>query len=409
MTDPGRIAARGAAWAGGAAAVRLLARAAALYVLARELPTDEFGLAVLVLAITAVAAAGADLGMGVLAVQRRDVDERRALRLAATGGVLAAVALAPVAPALGAVGALVQVAAIGLPLAGAATALRTRLARRLAFSGIARFDSLLALLLAGAQIAFALAGFGAWSVVFAEIGTAAAACAVWGTVAPAPREGKAGGLSGDGLRVVATRAADLIGDRFDRLVLAARLGPTAVGYYGFSFQHAFFAPLQAAPIAEQVGLPVLSRERSAAGTYLRLTRAYALLVVGASVALFHAAPWIVETLYPERWKTAVWPMQVLCVAAAITGLNSQPGLLWLALGRVRLRMTWSLVNAPLLFVFVWIGSEWGVLGISRALVLRHALATVAAQEVTRRVAGVSWPAYLFAIAPAAGVALLFLV
>jgi len=250
MTDLKRIARGGALWAGGASLVRLGIRAAAIYVLARELATDEFGLAVLVLAVTAVATAGADLGMGVVAVQRADVDERRALRLALLGGALAALALWVVAPALGALGALVQVAAFALPFAGVAAALRTRLARRLAFRDLARYDALLALLLGGGQIGFALLGFGAWSVVWAEIATAAAGCALWYAAAPRPGDGRDRALSADGLRIVATRAADLLADRFDRLVLAARLGPTAVGYYGFGFQHAFFAPLQAGPIAE---------------------------------------------------------------------------------------------------------------------------------------------------------------
>ncbi|MHC4939825.1 MAG: oligosaccharide flippase family protein [Planctomycetota bacterium] len=411
MTDLSRIAARGVAWTAGAALVRLLVRLGALVVLARELGTEEFGLAVLVLAITAIAIAGSDFGMGVVAVQRREVDEKRALRFALLGGLAAAVVLWLIAPLLGPLGRYVQVAALALPPAGAATALRARLARRLAFSDLALFDALLAVILAGGQIVFALQGHGAWSVVWAEIGTAVAGCVIWMMAAPSAAQGD-GSLSADGLRVVGTRAADLIGDRLDRLILGARLGPTAVGYYGFAFQHAFFVPLQAGPIAEQVGLPVLSRlqddRKSLVRTYLDLTRAYALMIVAASVLLYLLAPALLASLYPERWQTAVWPLRILCVGAACAGLNSQPGLLWLALGRVRLRLVWSLLNAPLLFAFVWVGSRWGVVGVSTALTIRHALATIATQEITRRVAGVPWSGYLRAVAPALALCALFL-
>ena len=259
MTDLRRIAVRGVLWTGGASLVRLVVRLAALVVLARELKTDEFGLAVLVLTFTALAQATSDLGMGVVAVQRRDVDERRALRLAILGGVVAAAALAGIATFTGALAPLLRFAAIALPLAGAATALRARMARRLAFADLAMFDSLLAVLLAGGQIVFALLRFGAWSVVWAEIATAAAGCVVWFILAPPASVGRDRKLSADGVRIVATRTADLLGDRFDRLVLGARVGATAVGYYGFALQHAFFVPLQAAPIAEQVAFPILSR------------------------------------------------------------------------------------------------------------------------------------------------------
>jgi O-antigen/teichoic acid export membrane protein len=412
MTDLRGIAVRGVMWSGGASLVRLAVRLAALVVLARELGTEQFGLAVLVLTITALANAGADFGMGVVAVQRHAVDERRVLRLALLGGFAAAGVLWGIAPFLGRLGPLIQVAAFALPLAGAATALRARLARRLAFADLARFDALLAVLLAGGQIGFALLGYGAWAVVWAEIGAAGAGCVIWAVAAPQAAGGTDRALSGDGLRIVATRAADLLGDRFDRLVLGARLGPTAVGYYGFALQHAFFVPLQAGPIAEQVGLPILRRlqgNRAAlVKTYLTLTRAYATLIVAASVLLYLLAPWLVEALYPERWKTAVWPLRILCVGAAVSGLNSQPGLLWLALGCVRLRLIWSLVNAPLLFAFIWLGSRWGVVGVSIALTVRHALATIATQEISRRVAGVGWRDYLAAVAPAVLIALLFL-
>jgi O-antigen/teichoic acid export membrane protein len=104
-------------------------------------------------------------------------------------------------------------------------------------------------------------------------------------------------------------------------------------------------------------------------------------------------------LYPARWGAAVVPMQKLCIAAAAAGLNSDPGLVWLALGRTRLRLTWSLANLIVIVPVVVIGTHRGIEGVALALAARSLVATVVAQIITRRVAGVSHLGYLRALLP----------
>jgi O-antigen/teichoic acid export membrane protein len=83
-------AARRGAFSGLAAqAVQVAAQFVSLWFLARHLSASEFGEAGLALAVVGLVGVGADLGMGVLVVQRREIDVARARLLAIGAGFLA--------------------------------------------------------------------------------------------------------------------------------------------------------------------------------------------------------------------------------------------------------------------------------------------------------------------------------
>jgi PST family polysaccharide transporter len=159
------------------------------------------------------------------------------------------------------------------------------------------------------------------------------------------------------------------------------------------------------PLAEQVALPILSRLRddraALARAYLGLTRLLALAIIPAAALLWVVAPWLVDAIYPGRWSAAVPALRALCIAAAAAGLNSDPGLLWIALGRLRVRLFWSIGNLAALVPVLWIGTRWGVTGVAYALAARSLVATAAAQAITHRLADVGHGAYARALLPGA--------
>jgi PST family polysaccharide transporter len=212
--------------------------------------------------------------------------------------------------------------------------------------------------------------------------------------------GSGGGLLPDGLRIVGTRLFDSWFAQADRLLVGRRLGSAVLGYYGFAARHALLPLQHLLPVADQVALPVLARLRGAelVGAYLSLTRLLALAILPFSAALSWIAPWLVDTLFPG-WQPAVPALRALCVAAAAAGLNSDPGILWLALGRTRLRLFWSAANLVALAGVVWVGTRHGITGVAYALAARSLVATVAGQAISRRVAGVPHGGYLRALLP----------
>ncbi len=399
--------------------VQVAAHFVGLWLLARYLTEAEFGLAVMVAVASGLLGSGSDLGMGVVALQREGCDDRRAFRLSMSGGAGAAALLALGAPLIArafdapaSLVPLLRAAAPALLLAGLASTARARLGRDLSFGTLAFVDACVAIFAAYRRVRFAQQGYGAWSIVLGDLYAAVLGAAALWLLAPRAKAGPSADLAADGARVVGTRAADACFAQADRFAVGRGLGEGALGLYGFAMQHAMALVSQLGPVVEQVALPLFVRiERASLGrAYLALTRIYALAVIPASALLWVAAAPLVEWLYPARWSEAVPPLRALCVAAACVGLNSHPGLVWIALGKMRLRMQWSLWNLLALALVLLVGIRHGAVGVAYALAARSLLATAVAQGITRRVAGVSHIDYLRALWPgaAAGTAIVAL-
>ncbi len=401
---------RGSIWLSAARAVQVGAQLISLLVLARYLDKSEFGLAGMAAIASAVFGAGADLGMGVLGVQREDPDERRVAQFSLLGGVLTAGLLFLCAPLLARVFgegpdliSLMRAAAPALVCAGIIAAARARLARRLAFERMAGLDMQLAIVAAAGRIGFAMQGFGAWAIVLGDlVGVSTATLGFW-LAAGRPQPGRPGPLLRDGLHIVGTRLADVLFGQIDRFFIAVRFGAGALGLYAFSYPHAMAVIQHGSPVAEQVALPWLSRTREDRDAFLAaygsITRLFALVALPFATLLWVVAPELIDLLYPARWQEAVPVLRALCVAAFAAGLNSHPGIVWLALGRMRLRLAWSLVNVALLSVALPLFAGDWLLAIPYTLAVRSVVASAVAQAYTRRLTGFPHLRYLFCLVP----------
>jgi len=401
---------RGGIWLSAAKAIQLAAQLGSLLVLARYLDKAEFGLASMTALVIAVFGAGADLGMSVLGVQREQPDERRVALLSLAAGAVTCsmvVLLAPLFTSLFGEGSeltsLLRAGALALLCAGITGSARARMARRLAFERMAGMDIEMALVGAAARIGFAMQGFGAWSIVLGDLlGYSTAALGFW-LAAGRPQPGKPGPLLRDGLHIVGTRLADVLFGQVDRFYIAVRYGASSLGLYTFAYPHAMAAIQHGSPVAEQIALPWFSTTRTnrqeLQDAYASVTRIFALIALPFATLVWVIAPQLIDLLYPARWQEAVPVLRALCVAAFCAGLNSQPGILWLALGRVRLRFAWALVNLALLAVVLpTVAGNW-LLAVPYTLAVRSLLASVVAQAYTRRMIGFPHVRYLFCLAP----------
>lgn len=389
---------------------------AALLLLARLLGGAEFGVAALVTVVVALLSAGADAGMGVVLVQRPGTDDRRAAALALGASLLlfasASALAAPLRNLLRAppgFDALLRLGAGMLPFAGLASVLRARLARALDFRRIFLAETATVLLAGALRVAFAWRGMGAAALVLGDLVAAALGALLLLALAPGASRGSPPRLD-EGLRIVGTRVVDAAIGQTDRFFIGRFLGAHALGLYAFAWQHAMFGAQRAAPVAEQVALPVLAREspEGRVREYLRLTRWNALLLLPAAALVGGFAPEIVSWLYPARWQEAVPALRALSVAAAAAALNSHPGLLWLAARETRLRLRWSAANLVFFALLLAVAARFGLVAAALAVALRCLLAAAVAQLLTRRVAGVPHCDYLRALLPgaAAGLAVL---
>lgn len=386
-------------------AVQLACQLGSLVVLAHYLDKGAFGLAGMAGVFIVVLASTADLGMGVLGVQREHPNERRIAAWGWGGGAGAALVLylgAPFAATLFGAGEDL----VGLMRAGAAMPLcagilataRARLARRLAYERMAVLDMQIAVVAAAGRIGFAMQGYGAWSIVLGDLMAGILGTLGFWLLAPRPETGRPGPLLRDGLHVVATRMADTVFGQLDRFFVGIGFGTSALGLYSFAYPHAMAVVRHGSPVAEQTAFPWFSRLRGAelANAYAKLTRLFALIALPFATAVWIGAPTLIDWIYPERWQEAVPILRGLCVAAFCAGLNSFPGLVWLALGRMRLRMIVSIVNVVVLAaVLPWVAFDT----IPYVLALRSLVATIVGQIITKRLIGLSHARYVFELVP----------
>ncbi|MHC4339174.1 MAG: oligosaccharide flippase family protein [Planctomycetota bacterium] len=386
-------------------------------ILAGYLDKEEIGLAAMVLVVTGVFGVAADWGMGLVSIQRAGIDDRRVTGIAATAGLCSALCIGLPAPWIATLFGepeglvpLLRAGAVALLIAGLAATARARIQRSLSFGRLFSLDLAVELVRATARVWLAVQGLGAWSIVLGDLLALAMGTALAWILAPGMQSGDRRDVAADGTRIVGARGADACFVQADRFAIGSGLGTGAVGLYSFAYQHTLMAVQRLTAVAEQVALPIFSRlqedDDALASAYLTLTRTFALLVLPAAALLWVLAPWLVDLLYPERWRQAVPVLRALCVTAAAVGINSHPGLVWIAKGRLRLRLVWSAVNLPLLVPFLVVGLQFGVEGVAHAIALRHLLATAVAQELTRRIAGVRHRGYLVALSPAAALAAL---
>jgi len=405
-----RSAIRGASWGLLGQGIQVLLGFGGLLVLSRLLDERDFGLAGMVFVVCGMAGVAADWGMHVVCVQRREVDADHAARIALSAGAACALLVALGAPLLArvfgepeALTPLLRTGALLLLFSGAAAVPRARLARGLRFRTLVSLDVAIALAAFALRILLAESGFGAWALVLGDICAALGGTAAAWLLAGRSGTGTDRDLARDGARIVGTRAADACFLQADRFFVGSFLGAGALGFYGFAIQHTLGPLRRVTQVAEQVALPIFSRlqtNRAAlARAYLGLTRTFALLVIPSAVLGWFLAPTLVGALYPDRWLAAVPAMRALCIAAACAGVNSDPGLVWLALGRMRMRLGWAIANLGAILILLPAGLGFGVVGVAYALALRSLAAAVAGQIVTRRVAGVAHGAYLRALVP----------
>ncbi|MEE8105675.1 MAG: oligosaccharide flippase family protein [Planctomycetota bacterium] len=417
--DLKRAAIRGGAFTLAAQGVQIAAQVGALIVLAQLLRPSQFGLAVMATVILSIATVAADFGVSVLVVQRRELSPRRALRIGLGTGVLIALFLLLFlvlfeVPMRG----LLTLGAFGIAVAGVGATARGCLERELKFARIAGLEALLAVAVALIKVDLAQRGAGAAAIVCGDaIGAGLYATAMLlaaqGSIGPKD-PGPRSPVYRDGGRIVGMRMFDTGFGQMDRFLIGSlHSGIAMLGIYGFAYQHAMFLAARLGPVTERVALPLLSRLReqpaALADAYRALTRVHSLALTGPALLLYALAPTLVDWLYPERWSDAVPAMQALCLAAAAHGLNSRPGLLWIALGHIRMRFLWSVVNLGVTAVILWFAVPHGLEATAYALAARSTAATVVAQWLTHRVApSIRHADYLRAIAPAAALTTLLL-
>ena len=157
----------------------------------------------------------------------------------------------------------------------------------------------------------------------------------------------------------------------DLLIGGRMLGASLLGFYSVPRNLILQIQGMVNPVITRVGFPLIASiqddKEKVKQVYLKTMNATASINAPIYVAVAVFAPEIVLLLLGQKWSDSIPLLRVLAIWGLLRSFGSPVGVLLLGLGRVSLSVKW---NASLFLIVppvVWIGSQWGAIGMAWAM------------------------------------------
>lgn len=421
-------AARGVVWLGSSTVVVSLLRLIVGAILARLLTPDEFGIVGAALIAAGLIGTVANHGLLLTVVQRLDLEQRHrdtAFVMAAVGGVAAAIVMLILAPWVESVFGIEGVAEVLralslMPLMDSLAMMSNAvLQRNLEFSYLARIQIVSYVLgYAVVGIAAAVAGAGAWALVYGALGQVFISMLLQMVKAPPswPRQVRWDALT-DLVRVSfgfsLGAVAFFTSQRVDDFGVGRWLGSEALGLYGRAYQLMSEPADKVGQVLAQVLFPAMSKIQSQTA---RLANAaitgaglVALVMLPASLAAAILAEEVILVLLGGQWTEAIVPFRILAFGMLFRTSFNLSEAVSKATGAVYRRAWRQWFYALLVFVSVFVGHQFGLNGVAFGVAFAMALNFFLMAGLALKLINETWSTFLQAHLPAMRLAALVVV
>ncbi|MDA7429629.1 lipopolysaccharide biosynthesis protein [Primorskyibacter aestuariivivens] len=258
-------------------------------------------------------------------------------------------------------------------------------------------------------VALALNGFGVWSLVWGQLaGSLFATLAFWMVCDWRPsrqfdRDAVARVMRYGGSMIGVELIGALRGN-IDYGFVGRALGAGALGLYTMAYRLPELVIRTLNGAVGNVVHPVLVGLRDNPDQtreyYLTYLRFIALLTLPMGIGMAVISEAFVLSFYGARWSGAVFPMQAVSVALAVSSVGYAPGVLYKALNRPDILRNLSFAKLPVLVVVLWSAVGWGINGVAVAQVGLALFYVTLDSVVAGRFAGISLAAMMRALWPA---------
>lgn len=353
---------------------------ASTVVVIRLLNPEAYGLMAIVSVVISVLSNIAELGIGASVVQAReigrdDMGKISGLILIVNGALFLALVLA--APLFSmAYGdpkltALIQVAAITLPITSIVTIQQALAQRELDFKWLAWVELSTIVITTAVTFVLAWSGFGVWALVLGSVANSVARAVVVlqrGFVRPTFNLAGVGNYLKLGVGVTVGRLVWQLVYQTDVLIGARVLGTGPIGAYSVSL-HLATLPLQKImQTINQIALPAVARlQDEPERLRLRMIDAIRLLTVVSIPALWGlsaVSPELVAVVLGPKWTEAVLPIQLIALVAPLRMISATFATAAVGVGKIRLDIRNNIQTAIILPLCFYIGTFWGVTGLA---------------------------------------------
>ncbi|WP_324012300.1 lipopolysaccharide biosynthesis protein [Microbacterium sp. JZ37] len=383
-------AARGGAVTMLAQAARIIIQMLQVFILARLIAPESYGLVAMATAFTGIAGILRDFGLSTAALRRVDLSAQQRTNLfwlnTASGVVLAGIIFAlswPIAAFYGETElvTLVQWVSLAYVMSGATTQFRVAISRDLRFRALAMCDvlpSIVALLLA---VPVALAGYSLAALVVLQLALPAtdllcsAILARWRPGLPRRAPGMRDLLS-FGVSFAFTQLLSYATRNVDTVIIGRLWGASPLGLYNRAFQLSVVPINQINAPMTKVALPVLARvvdepERLMRGLRSAQLVACYLTATGLCIAAGLSEP-LIEVLLGPGWSGAAPLFAILALSSVFRSIQQIANWLQVAKGSARSLLMSNLIGQPVIILLIALGIPWGVVGVAAGSVIGYA-------------------------------------
>jgi O-antigen/teichoic acid export membrane protein len=183
-------------------------------------------------------------------------------------------------------------------------------------------------------------------------------------------------------------------DNVDYFVVGKRLGAVALGFYERAFR---LMDLAVVEVSVKQGAVLFSAFSRLQDSRSRLLAAYNKVMLTISLATYPlffglviVAPSFIHVVFGEKWLPSVVPLQIMCLAGVMRVQLQVASTLINAMGKVSGEIWQRAAALLLLAIGCWVGSQWGIVGVSAAVTVVAMILTSSLTCYLGRITGLTW-------------------
>lgn len=374
-----------------AQAARIVIQMLQVFIFARLVAPESYGLMAMATAFTGIAGILRDFGLSTAALRQRDLSQQQRTNLfwlnAALGAFLAVAVFSlswPISwfyvePDLV---VLVQWVSLAYLLSGITAQFRVAITRELRFKALAVCDVVPAVGALLAALPVAIAGHSLAALIVLQLALPAldmflsVLLSRWRPGLPRRTEGMRGLLS-FGLSFASTQILSYATRNIDTVIIGRIWGAGPLGLYNRAFQLSVVPINQINAPMTKVALPVLARvaeDPTRLGRGLKSAQLVAcyLTATGLCIAAGLSEP-LIEILLGSGWSAAAPLFAILAISSVFRSVQQVANWLQVAKGGSRSLLLSNLIGQPLIIACIVVGAFWGVTGVAVGSAVGYAI------------------------------------
>jgi len=226
---------------------------------------------------------------------------------------------------------------------------------------------------AAVSIGMALAGYGAWSLVYGQIiGLSVSIILLWVMIPWIPQlsliSHTARQLFRYGISIMADRALNIFGDSFDYFLIGRFFDTAALGIYTLAYKLPELLIITTLNVLGGVFFPAFSTIQNDPAklrkSFLATTRYVQLLVTPMCLGLIVGADPIIRVAFGDQWLEAIPLMQILCLHTLVLSIGYHVGDIYKAIGRPDILIKLAIPIFIIRVIAIWFGAKQGLTGVA---------------------------------------------